>query len=61
MSNFYIFLITSAFNSNARTEVSDDTLLKIIIIEDRYYERFYRIEKKSKGFYRLDKLTLFLP
>lgn len=54
MSNFYIFVITSAFNSNTRTEVSDDTLLKIIIIEDRDYERFYRIEE-GKGSYRLDK------
>lgn len=58
MSNFYILVITSAFNSNTRTEISDDTLPKIIIIEDRYYERFYR--KKNKGSYRLDKLTLFL-
>lgn len=48
MSNFYIFVITSAFNSNRRTEVFDDTLLKIIIIEDRYYERFYRTEKKVR-------------
>lgn len=60
MSNFYIFVITSAFNSNTRTEVSDDTLLKIIIIEDRDYERFYRIEE-GKGSYRLDKWTIFLP
>lgn len=37
MSNSYIFVITNAFNSN--------TLLKIIIIKDRYYERFYRIEE----------------
>lgn len=48
MSNFYILVITSAFNSNTRTEISDDTLPKIIIIEDRYYERFYRIEKKVR-------------